>query len=49
MADEKAQPNESLPPDSTKPAEIEMQQAQADAPAQGVRRPAPPRQPLFRK
>ena len=49
MAEQKPQPNVNIPPDPTNVDQIEMQQGQADTALQTVPRPAPPRQPLFRK
>ena len=49
MAHEKTQPNVSVPPDPTKLDQIEMQQGQTGTVTQTAARPAPPRQPLFRK
>ena len=53
MTDEKTQPNQNVPldvpPDAAKLDQIEMQQGETGVPAQTAHRPAPPRQPLFRK
>ena len=49
MADDKTQPIVSVPPEPTMLNPVEMQQGQAGTAPQTAPRPAPPRQPLFRK
>jgi len=49
MAKEKPQPNVNIPLEPKKVDQFEMQQGQADTTTQMALRPAPPRQPLFRK
>lgn len=49
MTDEKPQENVNIPPDPKKADQIEMQQGEAGTVTQAAPRPAPPRQPLFRR
>jgi len=49
MADDKTQPNVSAPPEPTMLNQMQMQQGQTVPVNQTALRPAPPRQPLFRK